>query len=67
MSAYLVLGNISHYGKAFRSETEISSARGSVDRKKLLNCVFICQSYNTAILVDEVYEMKVSQSFIFSI
>ena len=28
VSAYLLMRNISGYGKAFRSETEISSARG---------------------------------------
>ena len=48
MSTYLDMGNIPSYGKAFRSETEISSARGLDGLSKLLNSVLISQSYKTA-------------------
>ena len=39
------MGNIPSYGKSFRSETEISSARGLDGLSKLLNSVLISQSY----------------------
>ena len=50
-SAYLVMGNIPGYGKTFRSETEISSARALGGTYKLLNIVFISKSYTNAISV----------------
>ena len=51
MPAYLVMGNIPGYGKTFRSETEIYSARGHGGPQKLLNSVLIIQSYKTAFSV----------------